>query len=450
MKTLLSALFTILLAAGASFALGDQPAPLGGSHSGLSCATCHGSGEAADCDRCHETIYNPHPVNIKPTMPVPGDLPVDKSGLMRCFTCHKLHGGNKVDSYLRDTGSYHSRRTFCFKCHEEGMAGMNPHDARQGPSRCLFCHLADEGKSVWPSSKVRQPVAVTCRFCHGISDAGHARLMGLQVPAGDASGRVNCATCHDPHGTASTIYDLRPEITGVLGRTQESSPHVASADKCRMCHTKPFAEEIRGAEQKLLYGGNVVMLCLSCHVTMRSHHPTTVSLPSEMSERLKKSNLNLPLDRRGMITCYTCHDNGCANGGNLMAMRYYDRKKLQDGLCWGCHDKAEFAAVDPHTDDPVACKWCHESRPVPGVGADRGTITAPTMLCLRCHDVSPHPGGKNHVGASNRQAIVDKSLPLGQNGEINCTTCHDPHYRTMIPSARLRAKNICRYCHTGR
>lgn len=443
------ALILTLAAASPALSLSDPPGPTHGSHGKLACDKCHAGGETADCDKCHEPGYNPHPINIPPTTPVPADLPLDKAGTIRCFTCHRIHGGATADSYIRNGGEYHSRRVFCFKCHTEGMAGTNPHDARQGPSRCLFCHLPDKAGSVWPSTKIREPVAVTCRFCHGISDAGHARLMGLTAPE-PVGGRANCPSCHDPHGTAATIYDLRPEMTGLLGRTQETNPHVESWDKCRMCHTKAFADEIRASEQKLLYGGNVTMLCLSCHVTMRSHHPTSVTLDAKMAETLGKSGLKLPLDRRGMITCHTCHDNGCQSGAHKMSMRYYERKKLSDALCWGCHEKAEFANVDPHTDDPVACKWCHESRPAPGVSAERGIITSPTMLCLRCHDVKPHPAGVNHVGINHRKPIVEKTLPLGPDGEINCTSCHDPHYRSAIPSARLRAKSVCRFCHENK
>ncbi|TLN15976.1 hypothetical protein FDZ71_07025, partial [bacterium] len=267
-----AALILALILAGVALAATQEPLPAGGFHEKMECVKCHFTNYTLDCDQCHDKGINPHPLGIKPTMAVPASLPLDKDGNMVCKTCHKIHGGNKAASYLRNGDPFFSaRRAFCFKCHKEGMTGTNPHDAGGGPSRCLFCHDQEKCKDGGTKLAVRKPVDSTCRFCHGASDAGHAGLMGMNAPP-PVEGHVNCVSCHDPHGTFDSIYNLRPEVVESLGRTQEKNPHTEEPASCVLCHTKRFPDEIRTAPKKLLYGGNLVMLCLSCHVTVRGHH----------------------------------------------------------------------------------------------------------------------------------------------------------------------------------
>ncbi len=446
---ILAALLTFLLLPLTVSALGDSPAPLTGAHAFLDCAMCHVENGTVDCDTCHTADLNPHPVGVAASMKVPPDMPLGPDGLLRCYTCHRIHGGKPGDSYLRNARTEHGRRVFCYKCHEQGMAGINPHDARQGASRCLFCHPREEGGTVKVSSKPKEPVNVVCRFCHGVRDSGHAELLGVNLP--DEARRVkNCATCHDPHGTSTTLYDLRPEMAGLLGRVQEKSPHEDGAMSCRLCHVKTFEDDIRKSDVKLLYNDNLDMLCLSCHIAMRSHHPTGGALPGEMAARLSASGMKLPLTSRGRISCYTCHDNGCTGEHTAMRMRYYDSREPDNRLCFGCHDPAEFAGVDPHSDSPGACVLCHETRPVPGVRSETGLMALQTMVCLRCHAVKPHPAGAHHVGRLKKAVNVEKLLPLGPEGEITCTTCHDPHYKSGMPVSRLRRNASCTYCHRGK
>ncbi|TLN06682.1 hypothetical protein FDZ71_10950, partial [bacterium] len=45
---------------------------------------------------------------------------------------------------------------------------------------------------------------------------------------------------------------------------------------------------------------------------------------------------------------------------------------------------------------------------------------------------------------------VDPSLPLAKNGEVVCSTCHQPHYDPKGYPKRLRVDNdkkMCGMCH---
>jgi predicted CXXCH cytochrome family protein len=264
----------------------------------------------------------------------------------------------------------------------------------------------------------------------------------------EKTGTWVCTSCHDPHGTAETAHFLKTEIAVTLVRTKEKNPHRNDIEACGLCHTTSFADEITNLDNKLLYNGNAVMLCISCHITVRGHHPTGVRLPIELAGRYQNSGKVLPLDKSRTVTCVTCHDTNCASGEFKMSVRYYDSKNLVNDLCWGCHSKETFASKDPHGDNPENCKWCHEARPLPGVNGESGLIASPTMICLQCHSVTPHPSRKNHVGLA-MGTLVMSNLPHGSGAEIICTTCHNPHHRADMPKERLRKRtpNLCKSCH---
>lgn len=76
------------------------------------------------CAECHRQSDSEHPVEMKPAMEIPADLPLDRRGLLTCATCHNVHRsrfdpltGEKT-MYLRRDGS---RRAFCEACHVHGI-----------------------------------------------------------------------------------------------------------------------------------------------------------------------------------------------------------------------------------------------------------------------------------------------------------------------------------------
>ncbi len=80
-------------------------------------------------------------------------------------------------------------------------------------------------------------------------------------------------------------------------------------------------------------------------------------------------------------------------------------------------------APNPHAfmEDPSGCLDCHETLPVkPGGLFVRDTVS----LCMDCHPISYR---MSHPVDIRPQEPVRNDLPLGRDGEITCSTCHDPH-----------------------
>jgi len=384
----------------------------------------------------------------------PPEFPLDSLGRLLCRTCHRIHGGDPRNAYLlSDASVFPQRRRFCASCHEGGLASVSPHDASRGESRCLFCHTELASRTETEAPPLRDEKGKLCNFCHNTGDARHWEQLGLVSPLPKSinlgpDGKPACAVCHNAHGTASTAHFLRPSVARMIGRAQATNPHIPDRAACRSCHSKSFADDIKKAtDYALLFGGDKISLCLSCHITGQRHHPIALTLPEEYKKRRLESSIPAPLDEKERITCYTCHDNQCAEGLQKMTVRGYSREQMKNDICWSCHDRKEFADRDPHSDNPDSCRWCHETRPQPGRSG--GLIAGPSMTCLLCHEPAVHPAAADHLKKPSDNVKVDPSLPLNRYGAVSCVTCHSPHVKTNQLPGRLRRDpaTICLLCH---
>jgi predicted CXXCH cytochrome family protein len=294
-----------------------------------------------------------------------------------------------------------------------------------------------------------------CDFCHDVVARDHPRNIdpAVSLPKGlplRPDGSWSCVTCHDPHGTTETTHFTRSEFARHYERGAQQNTHVESYFACRGCHTTSIAEEIGPPDFRLRYRGDLNMLCISCHLTDKSHHPTGLVPPPGIRDRMDASPLKVPLDTEGRITCMTCHDHQCASGHQKMRERFYDRVRLTNDLCWICHDRLEFLKMNPHVEDPALCVRCHEARPMPGAKDSAALAASPKMVCLQCHAVKPHPASADHLKVPSERIRRDEDFPLGATGEITCASCHDPHAGPDMHPRRLRVapSELCGRCHS--
>jgi predicted CXXCH cytochrome family protein len=198
------------------------------------CAECHGDGaEGGTCRHVSDVA--------------PGDLRIPDSyraalhnGHVTCTTCHELKVQCLAPSqsyrfmnpgFIRERSSSETS-DHCYTCHEAGgFEKLNPHDA-EGDTSCILCHATKptrgpDGKWFPVNFVMRDDLNDTCRGCHPVrphpsdafsgvapgwdhlavpSDRILARMRemesatGATLPLEPGTGKIHCATCHDPHG----------------------------------------------------------------------------------------------------------------------------------------------------------------------------------------------------------------------------------------------------------
>lgn len=194
------------------------------------------------------------------------------------------------------------------------------------------------------------------------------------------------------------------------------------------------------------------------------HHVVDVKLLDEMQP---PAEFVLKEDRK--IGCKTCH------GLEKIAETPYDKidKKAPDFLrkdgykkletfCSNCHDKKAHERPNIHlmqNDDGTIkkenCLFCHseinEQREKLRLLVDTHLRLPPEKVCLGCHLKTPHFNAVEHTDANlktleqskssakNMKARLKKTeteqgvhLPLSENDEVLCLTCHSPHAKGVL------------------
>jgi hypothetical protein len=93
--------------------------------------------------------------------------------------------------------------------------------------------------------------------------------------------------------------------------------------------------------------------------------------------------------------------------------------------------------TDPHAfmNVPTQCATCHRIDARSGEVIDHEFTGEISSLCGTCH-TKEHLGRSHPVDVSMRRPApgteVPGELPLGDDEEITCGTCHDPHSRGFL------------------
>ena len=248
------------------------------------CHTCHGEGtpvaiESYDaeamCGKCHgssDTVSCRHPSNVaiggsaSVSVPEAFRSSID-AGRLVCTTCHDplvQCQGDRLAPYLNPRflrgGPYRQADEVCLLCHDGAYFDkLNPHAQLDGTGKrrevCGFCHQAATG-TIAASSGFRIEASRQCLGCHavaphpmsmipgsGIDSWNHlvvpgestARQMaatrartGARLPVDPATGRITCATCHDPH--ESGVVEGDPPFL--------EKARLRPVARCENCHEK--------------------------------------------------------------------------------------------------------------------------------------------------------------------------------------------------------------------
>jgi len=260
--------------------------------------------------------------------------------------------------------------------------------------------------------------------------------------------------------------------------TAETYVHY-NANYCLACHIEiPKA----GSSKSLKYEGNFQLLC-KCHFASSQTYLHPVDVEPSRAYKLRMTN-SFPLFEN-KITCNTCHDIyiQCQEDQKLFQKQNMFLRKspseTNTDFCFKCHEEAKFSRYNPHKqlDSKGAiidtkCLYCHSQIPdVQKTGySDAKLIGDIKALCQRCHSKlsrqSLHdrhllrkPSVEILATIRRLQDQYNVILPLSENNELVCATCHNPHEKGAIPVERAGSKgagehhrhrlpgNLCMKCH---
>lgn len=479
-----------------------DPAP--NPHATLPCERCHTKGESSYavarrfglhlplvteaeggavllCEQCHKDYHVFHPVNfpvkrlaeaVTRAAVFPLETPVEGYNKVTCTTCHDVHFPHTAQKLLRGFpvddqvggAPFRSRLEFCRACHgAEELLELSAHRSTAGDGGCGLCHGArDIAGAIGP---LKRGLNLTCALCHPQASGAPAHFysynpfpgMTREAMAGYGvtlpEGRFACSTCHRHHRPNQEAPFLTAPFLAAAARSSRINPHQTTRF-CLNCHpVNPPPPGTPGALAPLVVE-DVTHLCRGCHSRpgdLQMHHPLVppsgkAPVPPEW-----------PRGKGDALGCQTCHlaGHGARNPANPKFLRggpYAQRNEV----CFRCHREEEVRDRDIHAEVAAGsgCAFCHEVTDRTSLhpeGKAGPLLAEPSLLCLPCHAVPPHPASSDHTvrpRTTEFLMIDEKKAPLFE-GKITCHTCHDSH-GTAAGNQLLRTIGrtpICSTCH---
>jgi cytochrome b subunit of formate dehydrogenase len=426
-------------------------------HGEFECVDCHAAGGnfedvphfdkyvSVDCSQCHEQAVKSYAVNFHARARERGNAQAPA-----CADCH----GDRGDPHGMRALTVRASEDACRRCHATEAAaydgGVHARAAAQGKKSpgCVSCH-ASHGPGLPPSAGT---VNKMCESCHpgAMADVKRGGHIAIEEALTEV---INCASCHDVHGTH------KPQMSARV------------SEKCVNCHAERMAEFKGSAHEGLFEDGT--MSCLSCHSTHKNEKEAREfdagcgACHSDV-EQVYRNSVHRLGRLRGDQAAATCAD--CHNGHHVIAAsdttsdtNYRNIPKL----CGKCHG-ADAVVTREFVRLPISLPNYLLS--VHGKGWKEGKRTAVCTDCHGTHDLqnAQHPEssinrfrladtcGKCHseIAAEYHRSVHGRALGMGLEDSPTCTTCHDEHLirRHSDPKSRVsaehRARELCGDCHT--
>jgi predicted CXXCH cytochrome family protein len=468
--------------------------PIPNPHASIACVRCHTKAETSYdvarrfgirmplitegessillCEQCHKDYHVFHPVNfpvkkladaVARAEVFPLETPVEGYNKLTCTSCHAVHFPHTANRLLRGFpvddlvggAPFRTRLDFCRSCHgAEALVELSGHRTSTGETGCGLCHGArGAGGSIGP---LKRSLNLTCAVCHPpaagevLHFANYNPFPGQPPPA---TGRWTCASCHVHHRPGAEANYFTPSFLAAVAKSTRVNPHL-STRFCLSCHpAAPPPPGTPGAAAPLVQG-DLTLLCQGCHAregALQMHHP--LRAPTKETA----GPADWPLRADGTLGCQTCHraGHGPRDPDNPRFLRGGPYRQRNE-VCSHCHAEERLRGRDIHAEiaESRGCDLCH--LPVAtdaATAAKAGPLRAePTLLCLQCHAVPPHPASAEHTvrpRPSTFLVIDEKKAPLTL-GKVTCTSCHEVHGTASPQVHLLRAAGraaICGNCH---
>ncbi|MDD5773470.1 MAG: cytochrome c3 family protein [bacterium] len=387
-----------------------------GKNNSLICVSCHSPHYAAKethlladnnkkssfCEICHidklnkgtgEKNTGTHPVDVQLTGEMhPMGLQFGPDSTVICESCHKVH--NAADNAANDgtdgkiMAVSNKNSALCLECHETKYAN-GIQDGEQKGTHPI---------NVIPSEAVISP-----------------SLLGLGARKG-VDEKLVCESCHK-------IHDSAPKTKNLLADNKFSG-------LCNTCHQNKIIRGIRDSIASIKHPVNII------------------SDKVKIAEDIIKAGGNFGPNKE--MICTTCHlpHKGVKNTPLLVAVNN------QSSICLDCHKDKKSVIYSDHNlaitapDEPNirnqtaaqsgVCAPCHFSHGWAKKLSGEGDFV--TQLCVSCHnkdgsaknkpiDKYSHPTDKSikKADGTSSMPLFDEMGKQKPEGNVLCTSCHDPH-----------------------
>ncbi len=400
------------------------------------CFTCH-DGSVVDSrarvynDKHHNTDKPP-----PPHMKIPDIFPLDENGVMQCATCHTAHGvpsemGIEKTIFIRASNN---NSEMCIMCHTDKEGSISNGNHPVGPAeKEIPLNLISHGSRV-----------------------------------GDKKNHIICETCHTVHGSPNESFLIESARNSGLCLECHADKNVFDADGKRnhqhVVNVKPvnvkIPEEVIDKGAKIGWEGEII--CQTCHKVHNNN--------------IEKTLLLIMKDEKSSL-CLTCHKdkNYLADTKHNLVHLAPKEKNLEGktvaeaGICSPCHLPHKEARTSGEGEDFITrlCLSCHK----------KGNIAEKAVPVDYRHPLGISPfnnGSDTQLNLATPDIDEDTfTLPLfnkygiqDHDGNVTCTTCHDPHrWRPDSEKGEIRedikgdsfssflrktAPDICKECHSNK
>jgi DmsE family decaheme c-type cytochrome len=246
------------------------------------------------CAQCHEEVYHSFMGNVHARL----DAFEFAGTTGGCEACHgsaqkHLDSGEKADILSFKEKSAAEINTLCGKCHYNGEFSSWAHGqhARNGLA-CTECHTIHKG-----NGKPSTDQLALCGRCH---DDVRAKMF---YPSHHhvREGKMQCTSCHNPHGSDGVDGLRTAERKNDLCFTCHSRyqgpfiyEHAPVMEDCGICHSP------HGTAANNLLRQNEPFLCLQCH-TLHFH---AGRVGDEGTKTINPGTSDNPWGRQGWVKAY--------------------------------------------------------------------------------------------------------------------------------------------------
>jgi len=213
--------------------------------------------DPATCQVCHEEYIKTYG-GTKHAKAFALNPPANMGDCESCHGPRSKHVENPTTELRIE--SARSQSAVCMQCHEGGpRLGWKAGAHHSADVSCSSCHTVMEEKSARALLN-RARAADTCYSCHTEVRTDMNKMSHHPV----REARMECASCHNVHGSAPGLLTKNTVNDTCFGcHTEKRGPfvweHAPVRESCATCHTP------HGSNNRNLLARKDSFLCLSCH-----------------------------------------------------------------------------------------------------------------------------------------------------------------------------------------